>query len=99
MVTFGPPTCTDPTDLEVISYNFDLPLESIANEGSAGTLFDVTPTRVNAAGHPAKGRGLYFDGTSNGYVSIAGLDLSPLFSLHTWLLISATTGNPQTIFS
>jgi hypothetical protein len=44
---------------------------------------------VNPAGHPAKDRGLYFDGTSDGFIPITDLALSHTFSIHFWALLKA----------
>ena len=64
------PVCTVPGDTKVISYTFNHPLSNVPNDGSAGASFDVTLTTANPSGHPAKDRGIYFDGASEGYVKI-----------------------------
>ena len=45
---------------------------------------------VGTSGIPAKNRGLYFDGTNFGHITLANnLYLSHTFSLHSWVMPSA----------
>ena len=59
------------------------------NSGSASG-FTLTPTRVNPAGHPAKDRGIYFDGSSDGFITIPALRLPHTFAVHAWVMIEQT---------
>jgi hypothetical protein len=70
---------------------------TFVNDGSAGAPLDLAPENVLTA-YPAKDRGLYFDGSSDGGVRISGLVLSHTFAVHTWVLLK-TVGVPVTIFS
>jgi hypothetical protein len=70
-----------------VSYDFNKPTTTWANTGNGGTGLSTTSTVVLAAGNPAKSRGIYFDGTNDGYVQIPGLLLSHSFSVHAWVFI------------
>jgi hypothetical protein len=48
---------------------------------------------------PAKNRGLYFDGSSDGYLTIPSVLLYHTFSIHAWVMTKADPGAEQTIFS
>jgi hypothetical protein len=74
-----------------LSYAFNVPALTFANSGHAGTL-DITSTVDAPAGNPAKNRGLYFNGSNDGFVEIPGLLLSHTFSVHAWVKI-ATLGD------
>ena len=91
-------TCTLPTDQLVLSYMFNAPLTSYENTGSAGVSYNVTPTRSNPSAHPAKDRGLYWDGTNQGYIEIPSLLLPHSFSVHTWVLMKGNYSD-MTIFA
>ena len=92
------PSCTIPGDTKIISWTFDKPLSFVSNVGSAGSGFDVTLTTADPSGHPAKDRGIYFDGVSEGYVQISTLTMSHTWSIHSWVLW--LSGNTETtIFS
>ena len=81
----------------IISYDFNVPSSTFANSGSGGTL-SATSTIVNASGNPAKNRGVYFEGTDDGYLSIPAFTLNHTMSLHAWILLK-TIGTRKTIFS
>jgi hypothetical protein len=73
-----------------LSYSFNAPTTTYTNGGvSAG--FTLTPTKANPSGHPAKNRGIYFDGTADGNIPIASLFLSHTFAVHTWVLLKDNT--------
>jgi hypothetical protein len=75
----------------IFSVNFNAPLTTYSNNAFTGNAFDVTPTRVNPSAAPAKDRGLYWDGTEEGYVEIPSLLLHNSFSIHSWVLIKDGT--------
>ena len=97
----GAPDCVVPSTLAdqlILSYDFNAPLETYVNVGSQSGSFDLTPVRVNPSGHPARNRGLYFNGTDHAYITIGSLVLSHTFSVHTWALMKANNTD-MTIFS
>ena len=69
----------------ILSYTFDKPLTAVPNDGSASSTFDVTLTTANPSAHPAKDRGIYFDGAADGFVEIPTLFLPHTFSVNAWV--------------
>ena len=63
--TTGTPATILATDTLIFSVDFNKPTDTFTNSGNAGG--NVTVTTVNPSGFPAKNRGLYFDGASDGY--------------------------------
>jgi hypothetical protein len=82
----------------IISYDFNHPTDTFANGGTGGTLA-ATATRVNAAGNPAKYRGIYFNGTDAGYLSVADFTLYHTFAVHAWVLLKDVGATEKTLFS
>ena len=73
-----------------LSVNFNIPNDTFTNSGSSsGTLASLTTTidSGSGAGHPAKYRGLYFDGANNGYIELPDFRLNHSFSVHSWVLV------------
>jgi hypothetical protein len=81
------PICTKPADdkREILSYDFNIPSETFANVGEGGAI-TATATIVSAAGNPAKNRGIYFDGASDGFVRLGEFTLHHTFAVHAWVL-------------
>jgi hypothetical protein len=44
------------------------PSISLTNAGTTSSTHDVTVTKVDPSGHPAKKRGIYFDGSSDAFI-------------------------------
>ena len=84
--------CTPPVgstaDVSIIELQFNAPTSTFVSAGIVATDFDVTPNVDNESGHPAKNRGIRFDGTSDGYAQISGLFLNHSFSVHGWTYMS-----------
>jgi hypothetical protein len=93
---YNPIGCVAPTtDAEklLLSYSFNTPAVSFTNDSTntyTNSSFTLTVTRVNPAGHPARKRGLYFDGASNGFIPVSGLLLSHTFAVHAWILVDVS---------
>ena len=90
--------CTLPTNTMILSYTFDKPLTAVPNDGSASSTFDVTLTTANPSAHPAKDRGIYFDGAADGFVEIPTLFLPHTFSVNAWVQLKGI-GISQNIFA
>jgi hypothetical protein len=79
-----------------MSYDFNIPSNSFAGIGSVGST--LISTIDNSAGHPAKNRGVYFNGTDNGFIEIPSFTLYHTFSIHAWVIVAGGNGD-RTIFS
>jgi hypothetical protein len=88
------------SDVLAVSYAFNIPSTTFANTGSGGSGLDVTATVAAPAGNPAKNRGVYFDGSSHGFVEIGGLLLAHTFAFHSWVFVKETPyATDLTLFS
>jgi hypothetical protein len=74
-------------ELEILGYGFNAPVNVFANAGSAGEAYDIAVMRVGSAGHPAKNRGLFFNGSTNGHIPIPDLIMGHSFAFHHWVLL------------
>ena len=94
------PACTIATDADasIITFNFNKPTQDFTNAGVLTTAFDVSVTFAAPSGSPAKNRGLYFDGTNDGFIPLAPFTLNHTFSIHAWALVKAV-GSDMTLFS
>ena len=70
---------------------------TFTNAGAAAGAVTLSVTRVDPSGHPAKDRGLYFNGTDDtGRMTVSSLLLSHTFAFHTWVLLDES--NTHTLF-
>jgi hypothetical protein len=78
---------------EIVIYNFNYPVITFENTGTAGTALDLAAVNVIAvanSAYPVKNRGLFFDGASDAYIMLPTLILSHSMSVHVWLLRMGT---------
>ena len=73
-------------NVQVLGYDFT---KAFGTFTSTALAFDATVTVANTSGLPASYRGIHFNGTDDGFISIADatgnfIVLNPSFSLHTW---------------
>ena len=96
----GAPSCTAPSTQAqqvIASYDFNVPTVTFTNAGAAAGAVTLSVTRVDPSGHPAKDRGLYFNGTDDtGRMTVSSLLLSHTFAFHTWVLLDES--NTHTLF-
>jgi hypothetical protein len=67
----APNDCTAPSSIAealIVSYNFNAPMDTFTNNGSSSGSFDISITLDAPCGHPAKDRGLYYNGVCDGFV-------------------------------
>jgi hypothetical protein len=74
----GPCQFNSSTEL-ILRWDFNFPIIEYTNSGEGGFTFTV-----NAGISPAKNRGVYFDGASDGFIVMNGLVLSHSFMMMTW---------------
>jgi hypothetical protein len=80
-------------DVMIIDLSFNAPASTFTSTNSLNGGFAVTPTLAGSTGHPAKNRGLNFDGSSDGFALISSLFLNHSFSVHSWILLAANDAN------
>lgn len=85
----------------ILNYKFaaDITNGVVDNTGFAGASLDGALTKADPSGTYAERKGMYFDGTANGYISLQNkLSLNPTFSIHAWINCTEAAG-VVTLFS
>jgi hypothetical protein len=86
-------------DVLILGYNFNVPLTTYPNTGSAGTSgWELTGTLSGTAGYPARERGVHYNGSGNGFIAVPTLIKAPTFSIHVWIMPKSLS-EERTIFS
>jgi hypothetical protein len=83
----------------VVEYDFNIPMTTFANKSVIGITKAATTTLDGVSGHPARSRGVYFNGTNKGFIKIdGGVQKSHTFAIHAWVMPKDLT-NEIVIFS
>jgi len=73
----------DPTQATLANYDFNIPLTTYVNSVANNKITLITKTSVPSAS-PAKNRGIFFDGSSDGCIELSGFTLYHSYSIITW---------------
>jgi hypothetical protein len=71
----------------IVSYTFDKVKDEYDNEGYGGSQHVAALSPEGKSAVPAKDRGLYFDGSSDGYIELQELVFNNSFSMYSWVYV------------